>query len=562
MASSTNILLVIGISAFAGILGAWLFQKMRIPQVVGYIVIGILVGETGCGLISELHHEELRAFNALALGIIGFLVGGELKISEFKKYFRQFMAMLLGEGLGAFILVALISGVIIYFVSDSISAAVAAAVVFGAIASATDPASTIDVLWEYRCRGSFTTAVVAIIALDDALAMMLYGIGKATAQLISGVDNSFVHELSMIAFELGGALICGAVIGWILSMLLRWLHKKERKVALSIGAILLIIGITTATNLDVILATMTAGFVITNLEQRRSDDLFSLLRSFSIPVYVLFFVLIGARLNIAAMPAWLWLLAVLYVIGRTAGKIGGLWIGGYLSNAKPILRKYGGLALFTQGGIAVGLSIMASANLQKVMITPDLSLGNLIVFTITATTLMVQLIGPPLVKFSAMRAGEVGRNLTEEDLLSSWTIADALIGRTSPAINENEPVEILAQRFADGNHSMFPVADHQGIAVGMVSFQHLRNIFADRECWQWLVAADVMRSIDEVLYPDTNLAAAVETLNNTKEGEILVVQRNGEPMGILSERHIRQVLAEELLRQRHASSDSTRIIKK
>lgn len=560
MGDSANfVMLIVGVSAFAGILGAWAFQRLRIPQVVGYIVIGALAGDTAFGLIHAQHIESLRTFNMLALGVIGFLVGGELKISEFRKYFRQFMAMLLGEGLGAFILVGLSSAAVVYLVSGgNFKAAVAAGAVFGAIASATDPASTIDVLWEYRCRGKFTTAVIAIIALDDALAMSLYGIGKGVAQIITGKGGSVSAELLAVGKELGGALVLGAIIGATVAVLLRRIHQKERKVALSVGAILLIIGIAAVNDLDVILASMTAGFLITNMEERRSADLFSLLRSFSIPIYVLFFVLIGARLNIKEMPQWLWLLAGLYVVFRTLGKFTGTWIGARLSHAGPVIEKYAGLALFTQGGVAVGLSIMASSRLGDIMIVENLSLGSLIIFTVTATTLTVQLIGPPMVKWTATRAGEVGRNITEEDLLASWTVADALIGRTPPTVSENEPVEILAQRFADGGYSMFAVADENGKAVGMVSFAGMRDIFADQECWQWLVAADVMKPLGELIYPETKLADAVEALNGTKDGELLAVQRTGEPLGVLSERTVRQVLAEELLRT-HRSGESARM---
>lgn len=554
------IMLIVGICAFAGILGAWMFQKLRVPQVVGYIVIGVLVGDTALGLIQAEHLEGLRTFNMLALGVIGFLVGGELKLGEFRKYFKQFMAMLLGEGLGAFVLVGLMSGVTVYLVSGSFAAAAAAGAVFGAIASATDPASTIDVLWEYRCRGKFTTAVIAIIALDDALAMSLYGLGKGAAQIVTGKGGSIAAEMLAVGRELGGSLVVGAAIGWLIALLLRRIYQKERKVALSVGAILLITGIAAVLDLDVILASMTAGFLITNIEERRSADLFSLLRSFSIPIYVLFFVLIGARLNVANMPRWLWLLAALYVVCRTIGKVVGTWIGARLSHAGPIIEKYAGLALFTQGGVAVGLSIMASARLGDIVIVaePELTLGNLIIFTVTATTLAVQLIGPPMVKWTAGKAGEVGRNVTEEDLLAAWTVADALIGRASPTVSENEPVEILAQRFADGGHSMFAVADDDGKAVGMVSFSGMRDIFADQECWQWLVAADVMKPLGELLYPDTKLADAVRALNGSKDGELLAVQRTGEPLGILSERTVRQVLAEELLRT-HRNAESSRM---
>ena len=135
--------------------------------------------------------SHLKTFNLFALGIIGFLVGGELKVDTFKKYARQFTAILLGEGLLAFLLVGGATFFLLKMVTGNLTAALAGAVVLGAIASATDPASTIDVIWEYRSKGVMTTAIIAIVALDDALAMTLYGLGNSTAKLITSDSGRF-----------------------------------------------------------------------------------------------------------------------------------------------------------------------------------------------------------------------------------------------------------------------------------------------------------------------------------------------------------------------------------
>jgi Kef-type K+ transport system membrane component KefB len=134
---------------------------------------------------------------------------------------------------------------------------------------------------------------------------------------------------------------------------------------------------------------------------------------------VLFFVFIGARLNVAAVPPWIWGLVAAYVVFRTAGKYLGIYCGAKMTGAPAAMRNYGGLALFTQGGVAVGLSIMASGHLNNVMLTGDLSLGDTIIFTVTATTLAVQLLGPPMAKLAALKAGETGRNITREDIFAS-----------------------------------------------------------------------------------------------------------------------------------------------
>ena len=167
-----NLILLLGIAVFAGTIGAKLFQKLKIPQIVGYVTIGIILGPVA-GVIKPQSVETLETFNLFALGIIGFLIGGELKREIFVKFGRQVMTILLFEGMAAFFLVGCVSfGIMMLFKDWQTSLAVA--VVFAAICSATDPASTINVLWEYKTRGPVTTMVTAIVALDDALALVLY----------------------------------------------------------------------------------------------------------------------------------------------------------------------------------------------------------------------------------------------------------------------------------------------------------------------------------------------------------------------------------------------------
>ncbi|MDD5728849.1 MAG: cation:proton antiporter, partial [Victivallales bacterium] len=380
---NNSILFLLGLGVFGGMLGAWFFQKIRFPQVVGYIAIGLAIGQAGVGIISPEAIIQLKTFNLFALGIIGFLVGGELKIDTFRKYARQFTAILLGEGLLSFLLVGAASFLLIDMVTGNLAASLAGAVVLGAIASATDPASTIDVIWEYRSKGVMTTAIIAIVALDDALAMTLYGLGTSAARLVTSQSCSLWNSMLHISNELFGALAVGAAVAFILAAFLRWVPQTERGAAIAVGMILLVISVAAFFKMDIILATMMMGFVLTNLIPRRSKELFKLMRSFSVPIYVLFFVLVGARLSFAAMPGWLWLIILVYVVGRSAGKFYGAWLGAKFTGSPLVVRKYLGLGLFAQGGVAIGLSIMAAEQLSTITITPGMSLGDMIIFAVT-----------------------------------------------------------------------------------------------------------------------------------------------------------------------------------
>ncbi|MCB1101419.1 MAG: cation:proton antiporter, partial [Kiritimatiellae bacterium] len=481
---------------------------------------------------------------------IGFLVGGELHGSIFKKYGKQFTAILLGEGLAAFVLVGVPSTLIVYLICHSFPVALAAGVVFGAIASATDPASTIDVLWEYRTAGVLSTAIIAIVALDDALAMTLYALGTSAAQMLTAGDADLTQELIGVGIELFGSIFLGLAAGFGLNLILRFLPQKERRLGLALGVILLTISVAVVFDMDVILATMSIGILLTNLAPRRSKELFEVIRSFSSPIYILFFVLVGARLGVRDMPLWIWGLVAVYVIMRSLGKWAGSYWGGRLSNAEAPVCRYMGLSLFAQGGVAVGLSIMASQHLQGIQVTDAMSLGDMIIFTVTATTLVVQLIGPPCTKIAVRLAGEIGRNITEEDVIAELTVADAMNPDVQP-IPEGQPLSVVLDQFARNDTLVYPVVSRGGAIVGVITFDSLKELLVDAHSWQWLVAGDVMEPIQEKATTMTRLADALDDMNRAQIEALPVILGDGSPeaVGILDLRFARRRIREEFIRR-------------
>ncbi len=545
-----GILFILGLGATGGILGASLFQRFRIPQVVGYIAIGILIGQSGLGIVT--HHDilALRSFNLFALGLIGFLVGGEIHFETLRRYRKQFSALLLGEGLGAFFLVALPTALVVWLYTHNLSTAGAAGIVFGAIASATDPASTLDVLWEYRARGLLTTTLVAIVALDDALAMTLYGLGTSTAELLVGGKAAVGLAVLMVGVELIGAVILGVLLGLALNFVFRWMRQREKTLAISLGVILLAIGTAAALKMDIILATMALGVTLRNLAPRRSKEIFSLARNFSNPIYVIFFVLVGARLSIAQMPPWLWGLIVLYVIGRSLGKVAGAYLGARWADADRVIQRNCGLGLFAQGGVAVGLSIMASHHLGDIPVTPQMSLGDMIVFVVTATTLIVQLLGPSLVKVAIKAAGEIDRNVTEEDVLALWTVKDAM-EKEPVFIRENDPLNKVVEIFSANDAASYPVVDRDEKISGILTLERLKDVLADQETWDWLVAGDIMIPAAETVQASTPLKDAFELMEQLRFEQIPVTRsgRDDRAAGVLDLRRVKRLLNEEVLRR-------------
>jgi len=161
-----------------------------------------------------------------------------------------------------------------------------------------------------------------------------------------------------------GYIVIGIVTAIVLVFLMKYIIEADKVLTFTLSSVLLTIGLSMALNVDSILAAMAFGFVITNFRPRRSLDTFKMIETFAPPIYVLFFVLVGARLQIVNMQLWSVVLAIVYVFGRTAGKMSGAWFGSVISKAPTVLRKYLGLCLFSQAGVAIGLAILASQKFE------------------------------------------------------------------------------------------------------------------------------------------------------------------------------------------------------
>ncbi|MDP8265384.1 MAG: cation:proton antiporter [Candidatus Aceula meridiana] len=480
-----NILFILGLAIFGGTLGGRLFQKMRIPQVVGYIVIGIVFGKSGLNIISYQMVEIFQPFNYFALGLIGFMIGGELKKTVLARYGKQFFKILFFEGLSAFAFVTIFVGIAGTFLLKDAPLAWALGLILGSIASATAPAATTDVLWEYRTKGPLTTTVLGIVALDDALALFLFAIAASLATRIIGASHetillSILHPL----YEIGGAIFVGGASGLILIKLLQKYGQKERMLTIFIGMVLFVLGLAQATNISILLAAMILGAVVVNGAPHLSKGIFQLAEGFTPPIYVLFFVFVGAKLNFSHLTPLILALILLYLFGRTFGKMLGSFLGAYISHAPKTVQKYIPFCLFSQAGVAIGLSIVASN------LFPE-ELGNLIIVIVTSSTFVVQLIGPPCVKYAIVKSGEAGLNITEEDLIHKTKLTD-LIDKKFPLIEKNTTLGRILEIFENNPYFYYPVVDDDKKLQGIISIDTIRQAFMFTDISSFLLAVDIM----------------------------------------------------------------------
>jgi len=535
-----NILFLLGLALFGGTIGGRIFQKLRIPQVVGYMAIGILIGESGFKIINHDIIKTLQPFSYFALGLIGFMIGAELKKDILVKYGKQFIYILLFEGITAFILVTLLIGIVGTFLFKNWQLAWSLGLLLGAISSATAPAATTEVLREYKTRGPLTRIVLGIVAMDDALALLLFAIAFSIAGSLSGnIQKNALRVFIQPIYEIGMSIIIGILSGLILNQFLKRYSEKERILVFSVGAVLLVSGLSLAINANMLLAVMTLGVIITNFIPQKSKEIFKLLADFTPPIYILFFVLVGAKLDIGYMSFPIVLLTVLYLIGRTAGKMFGAIFGAKISGAARTVQKYLPICLFSQAGVAIGLSILASNHFSGVI-------GNAVVIIITATVFVLELIGPPFVKLAVTKAGEVGLNITEEDFLKNTKVKDVM-DKNPPLIKDNALLEEILLIFSRTPNLYYPVVTNDKKLSGIISVDNIKNILIEGELGGLVLATDLKEPVVATVSDNTMLSDAEKVLDRYHIEYLPVVTEENEISGFIEKRMLDRIVSTKIM---------------
>ncbi len=544
-----NLALLFGLVILSGTFGARLFQKLHIPQVVGCIIAGILLGDV-FNLITTETIEALEPFTMFALGIIGFMIGGELRSDVFKKYGRQFFIILFSQGIGAFVLVAVSISALAWFVTKDLPISLAMGLVLGAIASATAPAATANVLWEYKTRGPLTAAILAIVALDDALALLLYRAAATGAKAITGTGHeSIIRTVALLFGEILGAVLLGFLAGVMLYFLLKFVRADDKILEFTLSGLLLIVGISMIPKIDPILPAMTLGITIANLMPRQSKSVFQLVEKFSPPIYISFFVLAGAHMEFGRMDAWIIVMIVVFTLLRAAGKILGSWFGARYSAAPAAVQKYLGICLLPQAGVAIGLAILASRQFNN-------NLGHTIIMVVMMATFVMEILGPMLVKIGVKKAGEVGLNITEEDLIKTYTVKDVMDAEPTTIAQDLLLQEIL-EVFSTSDSVYYPVVDRQSHIIGIITVAGIKEMFANREVAGWLLACDVAETVQDKTTPGKPLEELIELMRRYDLEHIPVVADadNDKLVGVLDYRRMNHKISAEILHRRKVADE-------
>ncbi len=400
--------LLVGLVLVIGRLGAKLARPIRAPAVVGYLLIGVLLGKSVFNFIDVRTAESLELITNFGLAIVAFMIGTELSRSMIRRLGKKLLVIMVTESLVAFALVALLIGLLGEIIFHNGELALAGALIFGAMAPASAPAGTVAVIQEYKARGPLTSMLLGVVGLDDGFAILLYAFAAAMAKyVLGGVGTSILSFFWGPCIEILGALVLGGVVGILLRAILRFAHDRADVLTLSLGAILITTGVAIAMHLSLILANLVVGAVLANVSTRQTERSYGAIDSIVQPVFVLFFVLAGAHLDLRLLTG-LGLIGGIYIVGRVCGLVGGAYVGARISRASPTVRKYLGLGILSQAGVAIGLALTASHELREPQYGQlGQQLANMTITTITATTIVFEIIGPVTTWLALSRAGEI-----------------------------------------------------------------------------------------------------------------------------------------------------------
>ncbi len=384
-----NILLVIAIAMTAGLVVSRAARAVKLPNVTAFLLAGLVIGPCVTGIVTREQLASMSVISEAALGFIAYAIGGEFKLSYLKKIGKAPLTITAFQGL---MTAACVDVGLIAFGVD-----VPLALLLGAIALATAPAATLMVVRQYKAHGPVTQMLLPVVAMDDALGLMVYSISSSVAQAMLGGQITVQSLVLTPVIEIVGSLVLGAALGYVLSLGARFFASRGNKLALSIAMVLAGVGLCDVLNLSSLLVCMMIGAVMVNLSQQR-EVLMEQCDRFTPPLFLLFFVLSGAELDLTVLPQ-VGLIGVGYLVLRCIGKWGGTMLGAVCVHADENIRKYLGLTLLPQAGVAIGMAALVAAHFP--------TLGQQVNTIVLAGVLVFELIGPVITKLALTRAGEI-----------------------------------------------------------------------------------------------------------------------------------------------------------
>lgn len=385
-----EVLLKLSILIFAGVLGGRIANRFGLPNVSGYIIGGLLVGPSVFNVIQSGESSNYNIINDIALAAIAFSIGSEFLLEDVKKMGKDIVIIAFAEVIGAVLLVFLVMYVIF-------KQPLAFSLVIASMSAATAPAGLLLVIRELKADGPLVRTILPVVAIDDAIGIMVFGVFISLAKIIAGAGEVTLSTMIFAPlYEIIGSLILGFILGFLLVYFANKSKGREELLIIVTGFILFATGASNQIGVSPLLTCMMQGAVVMNLMQN-SKRVFTLIADFTPPINVLFFTLAGASLELSVLSK-VGLLGIAYILARAAGKIFGATLGAKYLKLEKNITKYLGMSLLTQGGISIGLSMIVSRELPQY--------SEAIITVILFSVLVYEIAGPILAKIAIQKAGE------------------------------------------------------------------------------------------------------------------------------------------------------------
>ncbi len=424
-----EILFTLATALFAGLILSRLAKLVNLPAVTAYLIAGVLIGPfllgafgvEGLGFTHDnIDNEKFKVISDVALGFIAFSIGNEFRLKDLKQFGKQ--ATIIGILQAVFTTIVVdVALIALHFIMPE-KFPLEAAIILGAIASATAPAATLMVVKQYKAHGPVTKTLLPVVALDDAVGLVLFAISFGIAKSIGTVGGANPWQVLISVaiepiLEVVLSLVLGASMGFIFTFIERFFHSRSKRLAVSVGFVLITVavsmikfpinfggGVSLHVGFSSLLACMMLGTIFCNICDF-SAELMDRLDRWTAPIYVLFFVISGAELKLSVFANWVFVvIGLVYIIFRCFGKYFGARISSDISKADPNVRKFLGITLFPQAGVALGMATMVEDVFGKTHPIAEMVL-NIVLFSV----LIYEIVGPFLTKLSLEKAGEIDK---------------------------------------------------------------------------------------------------------------------------------------------------------
>ena len=406
-------ILAVSVALIMGLMMTRIVKPLKLPDVTAYLVAGVLIGPyflgrlnvPGIGFISSGDVNQYALISNVALGFIAFAIGNEFRLSQLKNTGRQAMIVGILEGLVASLAVNIAMFVLHMILGDKLP--ISTAITLGAIATATAPAATLMVVRQYKAKGKLTDILLPVVALDDAVALMVFAVSFGVAQALKDGAFNVTSILVEPLLEIVLSLVVGAFMGWLLTQLETLFNSNSNRLSLTIAFVFLTVAVSMA-EFDVggihiqfssLLVCMMLGTIFCNICPL-SEDLMEKSDRWTAPLFALFFVISGAGLELSVFSdISIVIIGVVYIVCRCIGKYIGAFFSSSAAGCDPTVRKYLGITLFPQAGVALGMCITAAAKFGE----EGAMIRNIILFSV----LIYELVGPSMTKWALGKSGDI-----------------------------------------------------------------------------------------------------------------------------------------------------------